>query len=544
MSPPHPSDLSALYDRANAYYPTLPSALTGLLRQFVRERRLLECAVSLSGIGTLTMTRSGDQVTCDWLNGTLLPPNPESAGLDSALLVDAAVRAAQWVSEPAHTSPRPRHPTRSRTLPLPYNGDRLGDLHVHWTVGDGDEALILAQAPEIAQQLAFLAKRDEAQSWAAHTLGRPYGLIGLGRAARALDRFLEKAAPSRLPVLLTGEFGTETTAVAAMIHGLGPQRSGPFVQILAADPTGDPAAWLDRAAGGTLFIREVEALSPGFQSQLLHHMPSRLGQGSGYDRAPVRLIAATSVNLKDAARDGRFSRSLLSELDFLATTLPPLRERPEDLPALIGAALAQHGYGADTRITPDLLALCRAYAWPENGFELERVMARLAVMGDGGPIQRRDVQHHAPWLLPADPAPADAAAPPTDLDHWVRCAIDKDGAALNGHHAGLKRALFYLADHFARPITLDELAGQAHVSPSHLSYLFRTELQTSFKTLLGRLRLRKASELLLADQRQPITDIAMSVGFADLSHFEKSFRRHWGQSPREFRRDAGAADRH
>lgn len=73
MSPPHPSDLSALYDRANAYYPDLPSALTGLLRQFARERRLLECAVSLRGTGTLTMTRTGDQVTCDWLNGALLP---------------------------------------------------------------------------------------------------------------------------------------------------------------------------------------------------------------------------------------------------------------------------------------------------------------------------------------------------------------------------------------------------------------------------------------------------------------------------------------
>lgn len=152
-------------------------------------------------------------------------------------------------------------------------------------------------------------------------------------------------------------------------------------------------------------------------------------------------------------------------------------------------------------------------------------MARLAVMGDGGPILQQDIQHHAPWLLPVE-QPKPAAALPTDLDHWVRCAIDKDGAALNGHHAGLKRALFYLADHFARPITLDELAGQAHVSPSHLSYLFRTELQTSFKTLLGRLRLRKASEMLLADSANQLRHRA-GVGFADLSHFEKSFRRHW-----------------
>jgi transcriptional regulator GlxA family with amidase domain len=76
-----------------------------------------------------------------------------------------------------------------------------------------------------------------------------------------------------------------------------------------------------------------------------------------------------------------------------------------------------------------------------------------------------------------------------------------------------------------------------------LSFLFRTELHTSFKALLGRLRVHKASELLSTDLSQPITEVAMSVGFADLSHFEKSFRRHWGQSPREFRRGYLSSER-
>ncbi|WP_456297712.1 helix-turn-helix transcriptional regulator [Elstera litoralis] len=101
--------------------------------------------------------------------------------------------------------------------------------------------------------------------------------------------------------------------------------------------------------------------------------------------------------------------------------------------------------------------------------------------------------------------------------------------------------MFYLGEHYAQPVSLDELASHAHVSRSHLSFLFRTELHTAFKTLLGRLRVQKASELLSTDLRQPITDVAMSVGFADLSHFEKSFRRQWGKSPREFRRGIVAA---
>ncbi|KJV08305.1 hypothetical protein VZ95_18655, partial [Elstera litoralis] len=98
---------------------------------------------------------------------------------------------------------------------------------------------------------------------------RPYLLTGLSAPIRALDRFLEKAARSPLPVLLNGEFGTETAAVATMIHGLSPNRDGPFVHILGAEPQGDPADWVARAAGGALFISEIEALSPSFQSQLL-----------------------------------------------------------------------------------------------------------------------------------------------------------------------------------------------------------------------------------------------------------------------------------
>ncbi|WP_456297713.1 AAA-type ATPase lid domain-containing protein [Elstera litoralis] len=105
-------------------------------------------------------------------------------------------------------------------------------------------------------------------------------------------------------------------------------------------------------------------------------------------------------------------------MDFLGTELPPLRDRLEDLPALIVAALADHGYAKPEIVTPDLLAACRAYPWPENGFELDRVIARLAVMTDGAPITDADIRQHAPWMLPApahgapeEPPPPNRSAP-------------------------------------------------------------------------------------------------------------------------------------
>ena len=103
-------------------------------------------------------------------------------------------------------------------------------------------------------------------------------------------------------------------------------------------------------------------------------------------------------------------------------------------------------------------------------------------------------------------------------------------------HDGLRKALLYLGEHYAEPVSLDQLARQAHVSPSHLSFLFRSTLSTSFKPLLQRMRVDKAKELLGSGARHRITEVAMSVGFGDLSHFEKSFRRIVGQSPRDYRR--------
>jgi AraC-like DNA-binding protein len=120
-------------------------------------------------------------------------------------------------------------------------------------------------------------------------------------------------------------------------------------------------------------------------------------------------------------------------------------------------------------------------------------------------------------------------------------ALDSDGQAINGLHGALARALHHLGRNYAEPIALDTLAGHSNISPSHLSFLFRSEIGIPFKTLLCHIRIHQACSLLSRDDRRTVTDIALSVGFSDLSYFEKSFRRIVGQSPREFRRAQVAA---
>ncbi|RQP21981.1 AraC family transcriptional regulator [Piscinibacter terrae] len=443
----------------------------------------------------------------------------------------------------------------SRALPIACATGPIGELQWQWR---HDEAVLVDAGfwEDFARRCAHLIRRYEVQSWAERRLGRPLLLVGVCEALHRLEIFVEKAASSSLPVLLKGEFGTEKAQLAVSVHCFGPRRDSPFIEVNCADPVGQPVQWFEQASGGTLFFNGIDELARPLQSQLPQHMHSRLGQWLTVpDAQAVRVVASATADLAGLVADGRFSRQLLAELDFLTVTVPPLRERPRDIRAMLVAALERHGFDSCRTCTDDLVRICQRHTWAENLFELERVVARLAVMNDGQPIHEAQVQRHAPWLLSAatadiglqaveSPPPqasnrATRLPSPIPTGHWVRCAVTRDAGELGRLHAALRKALLYLGEHYAEPISLEQLAGQAHVSPSHLGFLFRSVLSTTFKPLLQHIRIEKAKEILSNDAGRRITEVALIVGFGDLSHFEKSFRRIVGHSPREFRRVAG-----
>lgn len=123
---------------------------------------------------------------------------------------------------------------------------------------------------------------------------------------------------------------------------------------------------------------------------------------------------------------------------------------------------------------------------------------------------------------------------------WLAKAIvEGELDELGRMHVSVSRALKHIGKNFQDEITLGELAGAAGVSPSHLCYLFKSSLGITFKTLLGMVRVEKAKQLLVENTQYRITDISLDVGFGDLSHFEKTFKRMLKVSPREYRRRMG-----
>jgi DNA-binding NtrC family response regulator len=426
--------------------------------------------------------------------------------------------------------------------PLRYGALTIGAIEV-------DVAQNSMSVFEVQEILAFLSRplarfcrRCDVERWSLAQFDLPLALVGGSPALLTFEAALERASLSDLPVLLSGEFGTEKLLCAMSIHRLGERGNGPFIEVNCGEPLGDPAAWFASAEGGTLFLNGVERLARSHQENLPHYMRSHLGQWlKGPGAGDVRVISSTCENLVESAAAGRFSRTLLAEIDMLNLILPPLRLRIPDIEPLLDWILRRNRVNPAQKKTPAMVSLLQRYDWPENLVELERVAIRLVVMTGDAPIERADIQRHAPWIIsqektaaPFAPArPAIAASVPRD---WPALLMNGDYDALASLHPCLRRALAHLARHYDEPLSIAELASLSHASASHLGYLFRTELGIGFKMLQARLRVYNAQRLLTDRNRLPITELALMLGFSDLSHFEKTFRKQVGVCPSAYRR--------
>ena len=236
---------------------------------------------------------------------------------------------------------------------------------------------------------------------------------------------LRQAAPTPLTVLLEGESGVGKEIAARYVHARSPRAEHPLVAInLAAIPaslrdshlfghvkgafTGAEKTMLGKfelATGGTVFIDEIGELDPTAQVKLLRVLQEREVERLGAtEPAPVdvRVIAATNKNLAVEVREGRFREDLFYRLNVVRVTIPPLRSRLEDLPALAATLVSKHA-GRMNREAPTLSSgtvdVLSEYGWPGNVRELENLIMRLVAFNPGRVIEADDVP--AEYFIPA-----------------------------------------------------------------------------------------------------------------------------------------------
>ena len=232
-------------------------------------------------------------------------------------------------------------------------------------------------------------------------------LIGTSAAMDRIKDIIGKVAVADSPVLVEGESGTGKELVAAAIHRLSSRVKGPFIPVNCSAIPPDlleseffghvrgaftgavaDALGLFRSANeGTIFLDEIAELPPTLQVKLLRVLQEMQVRPVGSTRAypvDVRVIAATNRNLEQAMTDGDFRQDLFYRLNVIRITLPPLRERREDIPALVNHFLRRFNrrFRRDVRaITPEALEALSAYEFPGNVRELENLLERAFAMG-------------------------------------------------------------------------------------------------------------------------------------------------------------------
>lgn len=237
-------------------------------------------------------------------------------------------------------------------------------------------------------------------------LGVP-GMVGHTPAMQEVYKTIGRVADSSATVLVTGESGTGKELVANALHEFSGRRTRPLVKVnCAAIPVDLLEAELfgyekgaftnaisrrigrfEQAQGGTLFLDEVGELPSALQAKLLRAIQEksieRLG-GNGPIPVDFRLVAATAIDLNQAVADGRFREDLYYRLNVVSITLPPLRERREDIPLLVQRFLGRSAKPVSIR--QDALDKILAHGWPGNVRELENVITRAVVLAPGGVV--------------------------------------------------------------------------------------------------------------------------------------------------------------
>lgn len=229
------------------------------------------------------------------------------------------------------------------------------------------------------------------------TPSQEHGILEESRSPviQGLERIITEIAPTEIPVLLVGESGSGKEVLALRIHRLSRRCNEPFLKVncslMASDRLEDSFRADNGENGmgafstaGTVFLDEIGDLDIACQSKLLHVMPDG-DTAQGHGRRRPRVITATSRNLEEEIRSGRFREELYYRLNGVFLRLPPLRRRKEDIPGFVELFLTRYAaqFGRPKPfLSPQTLRNFLEYTWPGNIRQLENAVKKIVALGD------------------------------------------------------------------------------------------------------------------------------------------------------------------
>ncbi len=288
------------------------------------------------------------------------------------------------------------------------------ELGAFWYLEKPAQARVLRTILERAVAQSKLARHSQRLERQLSTRGELGGFIAQSDSMRRVFTLLEQAAPTEATILVGGETGTGKEVAARAIHDLSQRRAGPFLAMnCAALPdtlieselfghekgafTGASerrSGYFELANGGTLLLDEIGEMPIGTQAKLLRVLEERKVRRLGGTReidVDVRIVAASNRDLRDGIAKGTFREDLYFRLNVFEVNLPPLRDRPEDIPLISRALLDGLNKRHECRVTdlaPDVETLFASYSWNGNVRELRNVLERAVILAGQGVITR------------------------------------------------------------------------------------------------------------------------------------------------------------
>jgi two-component system NtrC family response regulator len=304
--------------------------------------------------------------------------------------------------------------TAHATVESAIEAMKLGALDYLQKPFEIDELLVVARRALDHQRLTseyryLRTERDE-------QFGN-YGIVGRSRPMREIIERAERVAQTKSTVLITGETGTGKELIARAIHNRSAQRDMPLIRVnCAAIPetlleselfghvrgafTGAATSKKGKFAladGGSIFLDEIGTMSPTLQAKLLRVLQEREFEPLGSERTErvdVRVIAATNRDVRQMVAEGRFQEDLFYRLNVIPIDLPPLRERRDDIPALVEHFVHKHSQRTGRRIDrvdDGVVPALQQYEWPGNVRELENTIERAVVLSPGPVLTAQSV---------------------------------------------------------------------------------------------------------------------------------------------------------
>ena len=339
----------------------------------------------------------------------LLELDTESPGIITWVYLNNQTYMSNDVSQDPYYFPAFKDVQADLVVPIRLQGEAIGVLSVesreldHYSDEHRDRLEEFAEAISLVIARLWLSRYSQRR-------GYNVEIVGVSEPIRRIEALVKRVAPTREPVLLTGESGVGKELLAHAIHYFSPRRDrdmmivncGAFAdELLASELFGhvkgsftgahrDRSGQMELADRGTLFLDEVESMTPRLQVMLLRALEygevQKVGEDRRSRRVDVRIIAASNQDLRELVAEGTFREDLYYRFDVFGIRVPALRERREDIPLLARHFLVEfieENGGGPTDYTREAGAAMKMYGWPGNVRELRNAVRRAAVLAEG-----------------------------------------------------------------------------------------------------------------------------------------------------------------